>query len=289
MFQSTLLRRTMVLVLGALTMAMLMSSLAFLMAGRMTTMDMDIQSALQQESVYSRIFEMDPEFLDDDNYRSYFFSVTANAGRDYYLFAEDKTILMSTGNDLINLSSANTDLAINYFKDSNLENFSEGLNYQTIDSDHWNSKILIIVQKVKYNSTDVYLVSFSVIDVYNDVVMEFLNILLLSTMLAAMAMLVPTYILVRKIVLPIQQINDVATEYARGNLSVRADESHKGEVGELGTSFNNLADKLSKSINDLTTEKNRLQDIFDVISDGIVVVDKDANPIITNKDFAYAV
>ena len=70
---------------------------------------------------------------------------------------------------------------------------------------------------------------------------------------------------------------------ASGNFKVRADESHKGEIGELGASFNYLADQLSKTFNDLTIEKNRLQEIFDVISDGIVVVDSDSNPVTTNE------
>ena len=87
-------------------------------------------------------------------------------------------------------------------------------------------------------------------------------------------------------VLPIQKINEVAMEYGKGNFNIRADESHKGEVGELGTSFNFLADKLSKSISDLTAEKNQLQEIFDAISDGIVVVDENAVPVTTNKAIA---
>jgi signal transduction histidine kinase len=96
-------------------------------------------------------------------------------------------------------------------------------------------------------------------------------------------MLIPAYAFVSRMVLPLQKINEVAMEYGKGNFSVRADESHKGEIGELGQSFNFLADRLSKSISDLTAERNQLQDIFDVISDGIVVVDKNSVPVTTNK------
>ena len=98
-----------------------------------------------------------------------------------------------------------------------------------------------------------------------------------------MLMMIPAYLFIRRIILPIQSINNVAVEYSKGNYNVRADESDKGEVGELGASFNTMADRLSRSISDITTERNRLQDIFDIISDGIVVVDENSNPIIVNK------
>ena len=104
---------------------------------------------------------------------------------------------------------------------------------------------------------------------------EYINILILSTLFAAFVMMIPSYVLVRHMVLPLQQINEVAMEYRKGNFNIRARENNIGEIGELGASFNFLADRLSKSINELTTEKNQLQGIFDVISDGIVVVDAD--------------
>ena len=133
------------------------------------------------------------------------------------------------------------------------------------------------------NNNYYYLYSLKYLNGYNELIGKYLNILLLSTLMAACTMLIPAYAFVSRMVLPLQKINEVAMEYGKGNFSVRADESHKGEIGELGQSFNFLADRLSKSISDLTAERNQLQDIFDVISDGIVVVDVNSVPVTTNK------
>ncbi len=132
-------------------------------------------------------------------------------------------------------------------------------------------------------ATIAFLVAGLSLGVDSDLIVKDLNILLLSTLMAACVMLVPAYAFVSRMVLPLQKINEVAMEYGKGNFNIRADESHKGEIGELGQSFNFLADKLSKSISDLTAERNQLQDIFDVISDGIVVVNRDSVPVTTNK------
>ena len=176
--------------------------------------------------------------------------------------------------------------AFSYIQTGKFNQVENGLSYFIVNEYKLSDQILIIKQPVIYDGSLCYLVSLSDLDSYNGLVVEYLNILLLSTLIAAFVMMIPAFILVRRMVLPIQKINEVAMEYGKGNFSIRADESHKGEVGELGTSFNFLADKLSKSISDLTAEKNQLQEIFDAISDGIVVVDEKAVPVTTNKAIA---
>jgi signal transduction histidine kinase len=65
--------------------------------------------------------------------------------------------------------------------------------------------------------------------------------LLISTLAAFIIMLVPAYLATKRLVVPIRQMGDVAHAMARGDFSVRADESQKGEIGELGRSMNHFA------------------------------------------------
>ncbi|HCC35485.1 MAG TPA: hypothetical protein DEQ02_07570 [Ruminococcaceae bacterium] len=65
--------------------------------------------------------------------------------------------------------------------------------------------------------------------------------LIISTLAAFIVMLIPAYFLTRRLVIPIRQMRDVAHAMAKGNYTVRADESVKGEIGELGASMNHFA------------------------------------------------
>ena len=262
---------------------MFIAMIAFFMAGRRTTMNMEINTALEQNRVYYQLFELKRDFFDNPDYSEKFFRSTSKSTQDFYLLDGNNNIIGHTPESSLSVSKEETEEALQYFKDSDKNGFGNELYHQTIDSTFGTKKLLIIVQTVTYAGETAYLVSITVTTAFNDVVQQFLNILVISTLLAGMLMMIPAYLFIRKIILPIQSINNVAVEYSKGNYNVRADESYKGEVGELGASFNAMADRLSRSISDITTERNRLQDIFDIISDGIVVVDENSNPIIVNK------
>ena len=114
----------------------------------------------------------------------------------------------------------------------------------------------------------------------------FSSVLLLSTLLVSMFMLIPVYFASKRLISPLNRVTDVANALGRGDFSVRANDKTKGEIGELAASVNELAEKLSKSITSVTTERNRLKEIFDIISEGIVSVNKDLQPDYSNNAIA---
>ena len=282
MHQSTLLRRVSSLVIGALAASMLIAMIAFFMAGRRETYSTEIQTAIDQNKVYCQLFRLKTDFFDNDDYRDKFFESVSASDQDFYLIDGNYNII-ARKKEYLKVSAEETNEALEQFRKADKSKMEEGVSYFSIDSSSASNKILIIFQSVLFNGEPAYLIAISSSSIYNTVVMKFLNILLISTLLAGMLMMIPAYLFIRRILLPIQSINNVAVEYSKGNYNIRADESDDSEVGELGASFNTMADRLSRSISDITTERNRLQDIFDIISDGIVVVDEESNPIIVNK------
>ena len=284
MFQSTLLKRTMTLVVLSLLASAIIATIAFLVAGNSKTMEIEIDNALKQDSEYMSILTSHPEYFVSADFRYFFFDSSYATGHDYYL-------INSRGVPVNYTSIENRSISV---KDThNLVPSLGNLEYQTVNGldfyvadplkDPVDELIVISRFPLIVDGNPYYLYSLTYLNGYNTIIVKYLNILLLSTLMAAATMLVPAYAFVSRMVLPLQEINEVAMEYGKGNFDVRADESHKGEIGELGQSFNFLADRLSKSINDLTAERNQLQDIFDVISDGIVVVDNKSVPVTTNK------
>ena len=282
MFQSTLLKRTMTLVVVSLIASALLATIAFLVAGRIATMTLEIDSCLEQDLRYHEIFTNNPEYFEDVDFRLFFFNSTYATGHDYYLVNMKGDVINATRIENRNISNKDQHTIVPNLNSYNYEDYN-GMGYIFDDSLRYDEDIVISRIPIQIDGTPFYLYSVCYLNSYNGLVVKYLNILLLSTLMAAAVMLVPAYAFVSRMVLPLQEINEIAMEYGKGNFSVRADESHKGEIGELGQSFNFLADRLSKSISDLTAERNQLQDIFDVISDGIVVVDNKAVPVTTNK------
>ena len=283
MFQSTLLRRTMSLVIISLVASAILATLAFIVAGRTATIDIETTTAVNQDIVYQQLFMEDPGILDNEQSRNFFFNTSFASGHDYFLISQNGKLLQSTPTDKMNITVKDINNVNNTLNFKEFTAGPNGISTRTFDTNDPMKKIIAISQPVYYNGEYCTLLSLSYLNAYNDLIIQYINILVLSTLMAACVMLIPAYALVARMILPIQEMNEIAMEYASGNFSVRADESHKGEIGELGASFNYLADQLSKSISDLTNEKNRLQEIFDVISDGIVVVDSESNPITTNE------
>lgn len=282
MFQSTLLKRTMTLVVLSLLASAILATIAFIVAGRSTTVSLEINKTMAQDIRFKEIFTADPEYLEDDDFRLFFFNSSYATGHDYYLISTDGYVINSTSTEHRSISPQDTSSLVPILNALDYID-SEGIGYYILDYFNIENEILISRIPVSLYGDTYYLYSLSYLNGYNDLIFKYLNILLLSTLMAACVMLIPAYAFVSRMVLPLQKINEVAMEYGKGNFSIRADESHKGEIGELGQSFNFLADRLSKSISDLTAERNQLQDIFDVISDGIVVVNRNSVPVTTNK------
>lgn len=282
MFQSTLLKRTMTLVVLSLLASAILATIAFVVAGRNATLSLEVNNAIEQDVKLKDVLTRNPDYFESVDIRIFFFDSSYATGHDYYLINSSGDLINCTSLENRSIKIKDT-ISLVPALNSYEFNVVDGLEYALADSLNQDSIIFVTRIPITINEDPYYLYSLSYLNGYDEMIVKYLNILLLSTLMAACAMLIPAYAFVSRMVLPLQKINEVAMEYGKGNFSIRADESHKGEIGELGQSFNFLADRLSKSINDLTVERNQLQDIFDVISDGIVVVDKKSVPVTTNK------
>ena len=86
-----------------------------------------------------------------------------------------------------------------------------------------------------------------------------------------------TYFASRVITRPIVQMRGVALAIAGGDFSARANETIRGEIGELGRTLNYLAARLDESMTAIILERNRLMQLFDGLNEGILALDVDGN------------
>lgn len=85
---------------------------------------------------------------------------------------------------------------------------------------------------------------------------------------------------------PIKELLLGVKNIAAGNFKQRIDLPFKGELGELISSFNEMAERLERyeeqNIEELTAEKAKLETLMSTIADGAVLLDTDLHVILVN-------
>lgn len=100
-----------------------------------------------------------------------------------------------------------------------------------------------------------------------------------ESLIVSIAIVIPfvaglSYLVLKRIIKPIKNVATVALSLIRGDFSVRADETLKGEVGLLGKTINELSVELYRNISQLYIEKNRLQQVLNSLDEGMIAVDE---------------
>lgn len=94
--------------------------------------------------------------------------------------------------------------------------------------------------------------------------------LLIAIVVVAFLMLIPAYLMSRKLTGPLKQMNEAALAMAHGNFSVRAQADGRDELAQLGQTLNYLSSALSHTIGDLTFERNRLRTTLVGLGEGVI-------------------
>ena len=276
---SSLMRRTVALVLTAQLALALFATLAFSLAGRISEFTNRVDNSFNQASA---ILGMLNQTRDENNYilSEYICGKSDVTGKDVYVMNENgKVVIPYTG-----LYSPEYEEQMAYVRANFLRSeIDPSESYKLYKSEEGEDKCLVIVNKITSGYYEgKYLVLISDVSENTPILNHYVNVLLLSSLAAALTMLLPVVLVVNKITEPLHNLNIVAKAYGQGQYDIRADESFTGEVGELAESFNMMADKLSRSINELTLERNRLEDIFNVTAEGIVVFNENGEPGVMN-------
>ncbi|MCQ2529512.1 MAG: ATP-binding protein [Saccharofermentans sp.] len=275
-------KRIVFLVFGAVVASTILAVLAFTLAGREIAFQNEVDEAFEHSADIVEIINTNDDMSIRD-VSSYILSTASTGGYTYFFTDENAVPVVS---EAFVTDDANKTIAqeymLNYMSAGTQKSDVGYISFAILDTDSVFDKILLIKTPVEIQDNVYFLIQYSVVNENSELISQYLNILLLSALAASLLMLMPAVILVERVTEPLQEVNEVAKAYGKGDFSVRANEDHKGEIGELANSFNSMADQLSKSINNLTLERNRLEGIFNVISEGIVVFNNVGNVTFTN-------
>lgn len=96
----------------------------------------------------------------------------------------------------------------------------------------------------------------------------------ITVMIVAVVMLGISFIVTRHISRPMSDMCRVAEKMSQGDFNVRADETQPLELGDMAIALNQLSARLLHTISELVLERNRLQQILDGLSEGILAIDR---------------
>lgn len=91
--------------------------------------------------------------------------------------------------------------------------------------------------------------------------------------------------LIGTIISPVEELKNVTSKIAKGDLSIRVNINSSDELGVLGKTFNEMADKLECTVKEVKDKQSRLEAIVNSMQSGVIAVDK-KNKIIAINPYA---
>src|SRR3954451_2506538 len=106
-----------------------------------------------------------------------------------------------------------------------------------------------------------------------------------GALISAMLLIALTFAVHRLILVPVRRVAGAARHLAEGDLQARVPDTGRGEVRQLASSFNAMADALAARDEDLRVQTDRLLGILDHTTTSITVKDREGRYVLVNAEF----
>lgn len=164
-------------------------------------------------------------------------------------------------------------------KDALAFGLGESIRYSTT----LGKKMLYIAVPIKNNSDVLGIARVALpLNVLENLVDRIILFVTLITASAATLALLVAILIARVTTNPIKALTEASKKIAEGALEQKISVSTKDEVGALARAFNDMATSLRKLVQDISTEKTKLQTIITHMADGIIMVDTESRITLIN-------
>jgi len=107
-----------------------------------------------------------------------------------------------------------------------------------------------------------------------DKTIETIEIIGMSIAMALVIAALLGYVFAEFLTKPISALSEKARDMATGQLDKPMKVHSSDEIGDLTTNFNKMAKSLNDTLDEITSEKNKLEIVFEHMTDGILVFDR---------------
>lgn len=108
------------------------------------------------------------------------------------------------------------------------------------------------------------------------------KIIVVAVAISLLLAIIMGYVFAQTLTGPILALTKGAKNLAEGNLNQSLKVRSSDEIGQLTSSFNDMASALARSMTEISREKNRLEIILHNMSDGVISYDKDGALMLAN-------
>lgn len=120
------------------------------------------------------------------------------------------------------------------------------------------------------------------VDIINSFEKRFVSYYLVVLVIVLIFAVFVSYRLAQIIVKPIKDLKTITFQVANGKVYKRIVNFPNDEIGDLAKAFNNMSDKLQKSLKETTVKQIRLEAILKSMDSGVIAIDKDYKLIMIN-------
>ncbi len=92
------------------------------------------------------------------------------------------------------------------------------------------------------------------------------------------------FIMARTLTRPIKNLTKKAENISQGHYGQRIDVKSDDELGQLASTFNNMAVMIKNSMDEISQEKNKLETVLQHMNDGVLAFDTEQNLILINSE-----
>lgn len=117
------------------------------------------------------------------------------------------------------------------------------------------------------------------VEIFQNTNIKYYLIILVFVILLSVALSLK---LTKMIIAPVKELQFITSRIARGELDRRVNIKSVDELDSLGKTFNNMADQLNNTMEELLDKQNRLQAILKSMDSGVIAVDRMHRVIMIN-------
>lgn len=201
--------------------------------------------------------------------RAYSIRMGIDSFRNYYLLDSSLNILGSSTNDSGTIEGTpNLLLAITGFEGATVDKNAEYMDYAFPIKVDKATKYIVYISDTKEEINDV------LGNMFINIFWALLFGLLLSAILG--------FFLSRTIIAPISSLQSRSEALAEGDFGRKLEVRSRDEIGRLTIAFNNMAARINSSMEEIQTEKNKIEAILLHMTDAVAAYDNSGNLIHIN-------
>ncbi len=108
------------------------------------------------------------------------------------------------------------------------------------------------------------------------------RIIILATVIITVLAVVAAWLIARTVTRPVRELTKAAQEVAAGELGHKVTVAAKDEIGQLARAFNDMSSALKATMDDVSTERNKLVSILTSMADGVIMTDTEGRVVLAN-------